>query len=417
MDKLGLVLEGGGSKGAYQMGAYKALLEQGIEVQGVSGTSIGALNGAMIVQGEHEKAYEMWREIRPSKVFNVDDNHLKRLIDFDLDEESLSYALRKLREIMENKGLDTSLMKKMIREAVDETRLRQSPMDFGLVTVSLTDLKPLELLKEEIPQGKLHDYLMASASVPIFQLEKIDSKVFVDGAFHDNMPINLLARKGYRRMIVIRSFGMGRVQKVDHEKLDITYITPSAHLGRTMDFNNEKARRNLKMGYYDTLRLFRPYKGEMYCIDQKAGEDWYMDFFRRLDESAVRRMGAVFGIADIPLRRMLFEHIIPRMAAVLDLKDAATYEEIFIRFLERQAQACGVDRFAVYKVEDLFEAVLEGCKPRKATYFNKLPDFVKQSELLMLSKGVKDEIMAEFMSIFADQGERNADLIRFNTAG
>ena len=44
----GLILEGGGTKGAYQIGAYKALRDLGIEFQGVAGTSIGALNGAYI---------------------------------------------------------------------------------------------------------------------------------------------------------------------------------------------------------------------------------------------------------------------------------------------------------------------------------------------------------------------------------
>ncbi len=48
----GLVLEGGGTKGAYQIGAYKALRELGIEFQGVTGTSIGALNGAFIIQND-----------------------------------------------------------------------------------------------------------------------------------------------------------------------------------------------------------------------------------------------------------------------------------------------------------------------------------------------------------------------------
>ena len=45
----GLVLEGGGTKGAYQLGAYKALKELGVEFDGVVGTSIGALNAAFIV--------------------------------------------------------------------------------------------------------------------------------------------------------------------------------------------------------------------------------------------------------------------------------------------------------------------------------------------------------------------------------
>ena len=50
----GLVLEGGGTKGAYQIGAYKALRDLGIEFQGVAGTSIGALNGAYIIQNDIE---------------------------------------------------------------------------------------------------------------------------------------------------------------------------------------------------------------------------------------------------------------------------------------------------------------------------------------------------------------------------
>ncbi len=43
----GLVLEGGGAKGAYHIGAYKAILEEGIEIGGVAGTSVGALNGGL----------------------------------------------------------------------------------------------------------------------------------------------------------------------------------------------------------------------------------------------------------------------------------------------------------------------------------------------------------------------------------
>ena len=43
-----LVLEGGGAKGAYQIGAWKALKEAGVKINAVAGTSVGALNGALI---------------------------------------------------------------------------------------------------------------------------------------------------------------------------------------------------------------------------------------------------------------------------------------------------------------------------------------------------------------------------------
>ena len=52
--KKGVVLEGGGTKGAYQIGAYEALRDLVIKITGIAGTSIGALNGAFIAQGDFE---------------------------------------------------------------------------------------------------------------------------------------------------------------------------------------------------------------------------------------------------------------------------------------------------------------------------------------------------------------------------
>lgn len=59
----GLVLEGGGAKGSYHIGAYKAIKEMGIEIKGIAGTSVGALNGALITQGDFERAYDLWESI------------------------------------------------------------------------------------------------------------------------------------------------------------------------------------------------------------------------------------------------------------------------------------------------------------------------------------------------------------------
>ena len=62
--KYGLVLAGGGARGAYQIGVMRAIRELGIEISAVCGTSIGAINGALFAQGSYEKACEMWRDIR-----------------------------------------------------------------------------------------------------------------------------------------------------------------------------------------------------------------------------------------------------------------------------------------------------------------------------------------------------------------
>lgn len=75
----GVVLEGGGARGAYQIGVYKALIEEGIEVGGIAGTSVGALNGAVLVQGDFEKAYELWYDISYSKVIKAEDEEIEKL--------------------------------------------------------------------------------------------------------------------------------------------------------------------------------------------------------------------------------------------------------------------------------------------------------------------------------------------------
>lgn len=63
MAKTAVVLAGGGSRGAYQIGVWKALREMGIEYQLVTGTSVGALNGALMVQGDYEKALSVWENL------------------------------------------------------------------------------------------------------------------------------------------------------------------------------------------------------------------------------------------------------------------------------------------------------------------------------------------------------------------
>ncbi|HHV83290.1 MAG TPA: patatin-like phospholipase family protein, partial [Tepidanaerobacter syntrophicus] len=178
----GLVLEGGGAKGAYQIGAWKALRELNIDIGGVAGTSVGALNGAMILQGDFEKAWNIWYDISFDKIINnIDEKEIEAIRNKEVRPENLIFAVKKLRELFSERGLDITPLRKLISENVSEDKIRSSGKDFGIVTVELTDLKPVEIYIEDIPYGKLADYLLASANLPIFKMEKIDGKLFIDG--------------------------------------------------------------------------------------------------------------------------------------------------------------------------------------------------------------------------------------------
>ena len=79
MKKYALVLEGGGAKGAYQVGAYNALIESGYEFNAVIGTSIGAINAALIAQGDVRLLEEVWRNIKFEDLLNITKSNAEKL--------------------------------------------------------------------------------------------------------------------------------------------------------------------------------------------------------------------------------------------------------------------------------------------------------------------------------------------------
>ena len=60
MEKKAVVLSGGGSRGAYQVGVWKALRKLHYRYKIVTGTSVGALNGTLMVQNDYFKTMEKY---------------------------------------------------------------------------------------------------------------------------------------------------------------------------------------------------------------------------------------------------------------------------------------------------------------------------------------------------------------------
>lgn len=393
----GLVLEGGGAKGAFQIGAWKALKELGIDIQGISGTSVGALNGALIAQDEFEKCYDIWYNMSPSKVINIDDKLLEKLLKFDITPENLNYMVGQLKTLLNERGLDITPLRNLLKESINEDIIRSSKKDFGMVTVSLTDLRPLELYIEDIPNGKFIDYLIASAYLPVFKMEKIHGKLYLDGGFYDNLPIRLLLAKGYRDLIVVRLHAIGRTRRVRKTGLNITYINPSDDLGMTLDFTTERARKNLQLGYFDALKTFNKLKGNKYYIQPKEDEDYFIQYFLNLEEEKVLLIGKILGIEYMPYRRMLFEYIIPKLGELLSIGKDEGYEDIILAMYERVAEKRRIEKFKLYSFENFEDEVLSKFKPSRGTVSKMIPKLLKQSDLLM--KTVKEDILDEITDV------------------
>ncbi|MDW5300453.1 MAG: patatin-like phospholipase family protein [Sedimentibacter sp.] len=401
----GLVLEGGGAKGSYHVGAYKALRELGIEIGGIAGTSIGAINGALMVQGDYDLLEKVWYNINSYELFDLDEKVLNDLKNLNLQEINFSYLLHQSREILNNRGLDTTRIRALFDTYVDEEKVRNSEVDFGIVTVNMTDKKPLELFKEEIPQGKLVDFLIASANLPAFKIEEMDGKKYLDGGFYDNLPIGLLAKKGYKDIIAVRTMAIGIRKKVRTKGLNVTFIQPAEGLGGmlgSLDFNREKADELIKLGYYDTIKVFKKLKGhKYYCIPYEGNFIQVLVDFLLNNKEKIRKIGTLLGFDDTFEDRTLFEKIMPRLESILDMKGNYDYEDIVIRLTERIAEMCEIERFKIYTAKEFFDLTVEKFVENSPAYTKNVPSFIKRNKILSMT--VKEDLIVEIFAELINQ--------------
>lgn len=381
---LGLALEGGGAKGAFHIGAVKALLENGYEFDGVVGTSIGAFNGALISQGDFEKAYDLWINMEPSMLFHIEDECMRNIVHNGLTKETIKYISSRTINLIENRGIDTSKIRRVLYENVDEYKLRTSNIDFGMVTVSIPDFNPVEVYKEDIPAGKIRDYIMASANFPGFKLYPIDGKYYIDGGIYDNCPVNLLIRKGYKDIIAVRTSKNDRFSNIINKDVRIRSIIASEDLGNALIFDNDLIRRNITLGYFDAIRMIKNLKGRKYYIEPFE-EVFFFDILNNIPENVILQIGETLKVSQMDSKRMLFEKIIPTIADLLKLPNTATYEEIFIGLLEVIAEKKSVEKFNIYSINEFIDAIektspIESRDERKRRHLRDLKKLV--SELL-----------------------------------
>lgn len=353
----GLVLEGGGAKGAYHVGVYQALLEEGIEIGGIAGTSIGALNGAMILQEDFDRCTKLWEKISYSMIVKANEDEIKELMELKLNRTDLKLFINKLKKLIKGRGLDITPLKQLLDEYIDEDKIRKSKKDFGMVTFNITDLKPIEIFIEDIPKGELKDYLLASSYLPVFKTEKLGGKVYLDGGFFDNLPFRMLVEKGYKDLILVRTNASGIVRKVDEERLNATVISPSDDLGSIFSFDKNNAKKNINMGYFDCLKVLRPLLGKNYYIKPKKDHDYFLHLLCSIGESKIKRIGELLNLPDIPPQRGLFEYIIPKLGSILGLTEDFSYEELIISLLEKRAEGSQIDRFKIYSFEELRDLI------------------------------------------------------------
>ena len=154
----GLVLAGGGTKGAYEVGIWKALKEMNINITAIVGASIGALNAAFIVQGDYEIMKDIWLNRDYKSFMDIEEDFYEKYKNVEFKSKDINVVIDLMNKARKNEGIDITPLKNLLKENIDEEKIRNSSKDFGLVTVYLDKkIIPQHLMKEDIPQGKLVD--------------------------------------------------------------------------------------------------------------------------------------------------------------------------------------------------------------------------------------------------------------------
>ena len=343
----GLVLAGGGARGSYQIGVWRALDELGWRAGVVTGTSVGCLNGALYVLGQYEMARDMWLSIRSSDVMAL-----------PAPGSGLGALGEAVRQFIAEGGLDVSPLEQIVSRVLDEQELRASSIRFGLVTVEKKGLKPRELSLDEIPQGKLRDYLLASsACFPALRPRTIDGVEYLDGGYADNMPAGLAARLGAEELVCVDLEGLG-ITKPNRTGLPTTLIRSHWELGDILRFDPAVARRNMAIGYFDTMRAFGRLRGDAYPIALEGSAQAAAEFRGRLDplEEWIK---VRWPAAHLPATLTLaLEHLQDQPLAPL----------------EAAAEDAGVEPTRLYTVTDLEQAFLDACDGERLASFDPLFD-------------------------------------------
>lgn len=254
--KRAIVLSGGGSKGSYEVGVWKALRRLHIKYDIVTGTSIGALNGALMTQKTYLKALYIWHKLSLEYLFEQQPKG-------DTKKDILMLYGD---NFFKNGGMDIKKIEDIIRKAINMRRFYKSNIDYGLVTYNFSTRKPLVISKKDIRDDKLIDYLMASATCyPAFQMKDIDGDKYIDGGFYDNLPVSLAIELGATEAIVVdlRAPGLKRLPKAN---IKTTYIKPKNKISFFLDFNSKQAKINMNFGYNDTMKAFNRLDGDYFTF-------------------------------------------------------------------------------------------------------------------------------------------------------
>lgn len=281
MKKIGLVLAGGGSLGSYEVGAVKALKELGFKFDIITGTSIGAINAAVIMCDEFDTLEKMWEKVTVTDVIQDGiDLSLANLTSFNFNK-----IFKLFSSYVNIKGANITPLKKLVKSVLDLDKIKSSKIKVGIVTATFPLLSEKRVILNDLDKDKILPFIHASSAVyPLFPLEKIDGKLYIDGGFKNNCPVDFCLDLGADYVIAI-DLPIPDVKISNRYLFDlpnVKVISSNRMKSELLNFDHEVLMSNMRLGYLDTLRAFDKIKGANYYFDFEIDEELDNKIFSEL---------------------------------------------------------------------------------------------------------------------------------------
>ena len=257
--KIGLVLPGGGGKGAYQIGVIKALEELGIKkhIKYVSGTSIGALNALLFVQGSVAIAEEVWKNISTEKILPTDGLDLmKRGIMLTLGAKNLGFVKKYMPGALQQGNISRDGLLEIAETYLEVEMIQESEIISYAACTDIESLSVRYFKYNDYSKDIIKKIFLATSALPtIYEPEEIEGRFYIDGGLVDNIPIQPLYGEGCEIIIVVHLAREVVINKGDYPNTKIIEIFPSymeeGVIKGTLNFSEETLKSRIRRGYDD----------------------------------------------------------------------------------------------------------------------------------------------------------------------
>ncbi len=228
--KVGLVLSGGGARGAYEVGVLRYIFERlkrPVRFDVITGSSVGAINGAYAAatadrpRATGRMLARVWTELRLDDVYRFGWTQMRNIpqLLFGRDLPKLTHGARlgglvdpgHLQEIIRSRIPWRGISENIYRGHLHAMSIAATELATGLTTVfvqtksgRLPDGWPVESGQNVVPTPITSAHCLASAAIPLlFPAVRVGDQLFVDGSLRQNTPVRPAMRLGATRMLVV----------------------------------------------------------------------------------------------------------------------------------------------------------------------------------------------------------------------